>query len=321
MPIFWAVLSFLAVGLLVAGALLFSGSAPPSEVAHRLQALARSEIHADAPADVQITRDESLSTVPALHRMMKRWSWSKRLNRLLSQAGLQIKPGKLVLIMGVAAFGTYVVMHSLFDMSSFAVAIGLGAGSVPLLVVLAARQKRLRAFERNFPEAIDLLGRAVRAGHAFTTGIEMISQESQEPIASEFRTMFEEHNLGLPLREALWNLADRVPLVDMRFFVSALLIQKETGGNLAEILDNLAHVIRERFKVLGEIRVRTAQGRLTAVILIALPPSLLVFLNSASPEYVQVLITDPLGVTMLTVAVAMQVIGSFLLWRVVSIAV
>jgi tight adherence protein B len=161
----------------------------------------------------------------------------------------------------------------------------------------------------------------VKAGHAFTTGIEMISQEMAEPIASEFRTMFEEHNLGLPLREALWNLADRVPLVDMRFFVSALLIQKETGGNLAEILDNLAHVIRERFKVLGEIRVRTAQGRLTAVILIALPPSLLVFLNSASPEYVQVLITDPLGVTMLTVAVAMQAIGSLLLWRVVSIAV
>src|SRR5262249_45864764 len=143
--------------------------------------------------------------------------------------------------------------------------------TIPFLVVVFQRRRRLRKFEEYFPEALDLLGRAVRAGHAFTTGLEMISKECPEPLAGEFRTAFEEQNFGLPLRDALLNLAERIPIVDVQFFVTALLIQKETGGNLAEILDGLSRVIRDRFRIYREVRVRTAQGRLTAGILIALP--------------------------------------------------
>ena len=151
--------------------------------------------------------------------------------------------------------------------SSVGLLAALVAAAIPMVVVYLRRNRRLNQFEQRFPEALDLLGRAVRAGHAFTSGLEMVSKESPEPVASEFRTTFEEQNFGLPLRDALSNLAARVPLVDVHFFVTALMIQKDTGGNLAEILDELARVIRERFRIHREVQIKTAQGRLTAVIL------------------------------------------------------
>jgi len=191
----------------------------------------------------------------------------------------------------------------------------------PTAFVAFKRSRRLRAFEKSFPEAIDLLGRAVRAGHAFTTGLEMVATETPEPLAGEFKIAFDEQNFGLPLRDALMNLAARVPIVDVRFFVTALLIHKETGGNLAEILDNLSRVIRERFKLLGEVRIRTAQGRLTAGILIALPPAMILVMRWLNPDYVNQLFTDPLGPYMLAGAALLQVVGSAMLWKIVSIQV
>jgi tight adherence protein B len=179
----------------------------------------------------------------------------------------------------------------------------------------------MRRFEERFPEALDLLGRAVRAGHAFTTGLEMISMESSEPVASEFRKTFEEQNFGLPLRDVLMNLTERVPLMDVRFFVTALLVQKETGGNLAEILDELSRVIRERFRIYREVRVRTAQGRLTAMVLIAMPPSMMVILGVANPSYMRILFVDPIGPTLLTIAAAMQILGSVIIWKIIHIDV
>ena len=146
----------------------------------------------------------------------------------------------------------------------FALSCRLVALAVPLAYVASHAPRRLAKFEEHFPEALDLIGRAVRAGHAFTTGLEMVSKESSEPVAGEFRATFEEQNFGLPLRDALLNMAERVPLIDVRFFVTALLVQKETGGNLAEILDELSRLIRERFRIYREVKVRTAQGRLTA---------------------------------------------------------
>ena len=140
------------------------------------------------------------------------------------------------------------------------------------------RTKRFQKFEEKFPEAIDTLARAVRAGHAFTTALEMIANEVAEPVAGEFRQLYEEQKFGLPVRDALFNLADRVPLVDIKFFVTAVMLQRETGGNLAEILDNLSYVIRERFKILRQVRVHTAQGRLTMVLLMALPPTVVIML-------------------------------------------
>jgi tight adherence protein B len=188
-------------------------------------------------------------------------------------------------------------------------------------VVVFKRQKRLKAFEANFADSLDLLGRAVRAGHAFTTGLEMISKEAPEPIASEFRKTFEEQNFGLPLRDSLLNLAERVPLVDVRFFVTALLLQKETGGNLAEILDGLARLIRDRFRIYREVGVKTAQGRLTAMILVALPFVMLVVLEILNPAYISILFTDPIGPMLLGGAALMQVVGSLILWKIVHIEV
>src|SRR5262249_41993630 len=192
---------------------------------------------------------------------------------------------------------------------------------VPTAVVAFLRSRRLKLFEAHFPEAIDLLGRALRAGHAFTTGMEMVGKELPEPVAGEFRTVFEEQNFGLPLRDAMLNLAERVPIMDVRFFVTALLVQKETGGNLAEVLDNLAKVVRERFRIQGEVRIRTAQGRLTAVILISLPPLMVLLLRVLNPTYINLLFTDPWGPYFLGIAAVLQVIGSILLWKIVQIEV
>jgi tight adherence protein B len=192
---------------------------------------------------------------------------------------------------------------------------------LPFLFVAWKRKRRLRQFEERFPEALDLLGRAIRAGHAFTTGLEMISKDSPEPVASEFRMAFEEQNFGLPLRDALLNMTERIPLIDVRFFVTALLIQKETGGNLAEILDSLARVIRERFRIFRDVRIRTAQGRLTAGIMIALPMFMLLVLTVLNPAYTRVLFFDPKGPPVLAVAALLQVVGSMLIWRIIQVEV
>jgi tight adherence protein B len=149
----------------------------------------------------------------------------------------------------------------------------------------------------------------------------MISMESSEPVASEFRKTFEEQNFGLPLRDVLVNLTERVPLMDVRFFVTALLVQKETGGNLAEILDELSRVIRERFRIYREVRVRTAQGRLTALILIGMPPTMMAILGLMNPSYMRVLFTDPRGPTILAIAATMQIIGSIFIWKIIHIKV
>ena len=179
----------------------------------------------------------------------------------------------------------------------------------------------MAAFEKEFPEVIDLLSRSVRAGHSFASGLEIVSTDLPDPVSTEFRITFDEQRFGLPLRDALLSLCERVPLVDVRLFVIALLVQKETGGNLAEILDNLAHVIRERFRIAGEVRVRTAQGRLTAGILMALPVIMMIMLHVIDPEYVNVLFVDRMGQLMLIMAAVMQVLGAIIVWRIVKIKV
>jgi len=256
-----------------------------------------------------------------LNRLMINLSWTAKVQSLIAQAGLKTKAGKVILVSTVVGLATYMVSdHFLHHMIPASI-IGLLAAAVPLAIVAWKRQRRMRQFEQRFPEALDLLGRAVRAGHAFTTGLEIVSKESSEPVAGEFRACFEEQNFGLPMRDALLNMAERMPLVDVRFFVTALLVQKETGGNLAEVLDELARVIRDRFRIYREVKVKTAQGRLTAIILIALPVFMLLALQGVNPSYVRVLFTDPLGPMVLGIAAIMQLIGSILIWRIVHIEV
>jgi tight adherence protein B len=183
------------------------------------------------------------------------------------------------------------------------------------------RTKRFAKFEEKFPEAIDTLARAVRAGHAFTTALEMIANEVSEPVAGEFRQLYEEQKFGLPVRDALINLADRVPLVDVKFFVTAVMLQRETGGNLAEILDNLSYVIRERFKILRQVRVHTAQGRLTMVLLMALPPTIVLIMSIMNPGFIRPLFTDPIGHALIVGGITLQTLGYFFIRRIIRIQV
>lgn len=275
----------------------------------------------EASASAELLRDEGLSALPWLNQALANWSRIGYVRAVLSQAGMDTKPGQILLTTAVIALGTYVLAHLFFGGLVTPIVCAIGLGSVPVAMIFYRRHRRLRAFEKNFPEAIDLLARAVRAGHALNSGMEIVGQEMADPIASEFRKTFGEQRLGLQFREALLNLSIRVPTPDVRFFVTALVIQDETGGNLAEILGNLSSTIRDRFRIRGEVRVRTAQGRLTASILISIPPAMLITLNVVNPEYSRVLFTDIVGILMLAGAAVMQIIGGFVLWRIVNIDV
>jgi len=192
---------------------------------------------------------------------------------------------------------------------------------VPYSYASYKRTKRFDRFEELFPQAIDTLARAVRAGHAFTTALELIANEVNEPVAGEFRKLFEEQKFGMPVRDALVNLTERVPLVDVKFFVTAVMLQRETGGNLAEILDNLSYVIRERFKILRQVRVFTAQGRLTMLLLMGLPPLVVVTMLVFNPGFIRPLFSEPLGHTLIVIGITLQTIGYFIIRKIIQIQV
>jgi tight adherence protein B len=317
-----AILTFVVVIVVFAAIWMFtSGDTKQEVVRRRMEAVRKAERRGDVSTNLKLARDEMLSTVPMVHRFLLHWDWSIRLQERIAQAGVAMKAGKLVLISACLGLGTWIIVRAFYPQFPIALVCGVLAGYAPFGIIAYKRRKRLDRFEERFPEALDLLGRAVRAGHAFTTGLEMIAKESAEPIATEFRTTFEEQNFGLPLRDALLNMTERVPSIDVRFFVTALLIQKETGGNLAEILDGLARVIRDRFRIYREVKVRTAQGRLTAGILIALPIFMMIVLSIMNPAYMRVLYEDPRGPIILTVAAGMQIIGSIMLWKIIHIDV
>lgn len=316
-------LTFLIIVLIVGGVLFVSaaGTAPDKVVAKRLDAIERSAKRGSESLELKVVRDELLSDVPALHRMLLKWKWADKLRNFIGQAGMKVKPGRLILLSAILAVAAFLIGTRMVDNSLIGLLFIPIGGLIPIGFVAFKRKGRLKAFEKIFPEAIDLLGRAVRAGHSFSTGLEMITTELPEPVAGEFRTTFEEQNFGLPLRDALLNLSERIPLIDVRFFVTAVLIQKDTGGNLAEILDNLAHVVRERFRILGEVKIKTAQGRLTAAILISLPPSMGVLLRFLNPSYMKPLFNDPIGPWIIALAVFLQIVGSLMLWKIVNIDV
>ena len=315
-------LTFLVI-LLVVGAILFAstGTAPDKVVAKRLDAIERSAKRGSESLELKVVRDELLSDVPTLHKLLLKWKWADKLRNFIGQAGMKVKPGRLILLSAVLAIAAFLVGARMVPTPMLALLFIPVGALLPIAVVAFKRHSRMKAFEKIFPEAIDLLGRAVRAGHSFSTGLEMITTELPEPVAGEFRTTFEEQNFGLPLRDALLNLSERVPLIDVRFFVTAVLIQKDTGGNLAEILDNLAHVVRERFRILGEVKIKTAQGRLTAAILISLPPIMGLVLRFLNPSYMKPLFTDPMGPYIIGLAIFLQVVGSLMLWKIVNIDV
>src|SRR5713101_8401104 len=322
MGVLLAILTFLVVLIVVTAIWVLAGGDGQQEVIRkRMTAVHKAEKRGDVSLNLKLVRDVMMSGVPIVHRIMMQWSWSTKLHEILVQAGMTIRPAKLMMISLLTGVGSYLVSHHFYRHFYICLPIGIGATFVPYLFVAWKRHSRLSKFEEHFPEALDLLGRAVRAGHAFTTGLEMIGKEVAEPIAGEFRTTFEEQNFGLPLRDALLNMAERVPLIDVRFFVTALMIQKETGGNLAEILDGLSRMIRKRFRIYRDVRVKTAQGTLSAAILLAVPPGMIVILGSLHPHYMRVLIDDPLGPTILAIAATFQLIGSAIIWKIIHFEV
>ncbi|MDX1624442.1 MAG: type II secretion system F family protein [Gemmatimonadota bacterium] len=266
-------------------------------------------------------RDEETGEIAWLDPIVARFPHVRDLQILLDQAEVGWRSGTFLLVTVGAAVG-----FGLFAMVLFRIPIvGLGAASMgatlPYLWVKRRKKKRLERFEEHFPEAIDLLGRAIRAGHAFSTGLQMVSDESPEPIAGEFRRVFEEQKFGLPLEDSMLALADRIDLLDMRLFVTALLIQREVGGNLAEILDKISYTIRERFTIERQVRVYTAQGRFTGYLLAALPIAIGFLIYVLNPEYMSVLVTEPVGRLMIAVAAVLQVFGYLVIRRIIDVEV
>ena len=268
-----------------------------------------------------IQQDET-NTLLAL-KFLRRFQLQTRLQDLLEQGGSKWSTQKLVnisLLAVVAGWAVaWLVLPLQFHKVSYLVAVACGA--LPLVYIIRQRNARMRRFEELFPESLEFVARSMRAGHAFSVSLEMIQREFQEPLAGEFRRTFEEHNLGLPLDEALQKLAQRIPSLDVHFFVSAVLLQKRTGGNLSEILDKLAYVIRERFKLRGRIRAISAHGRMTGAALTCIPIAVAVIMFYTNPDYVKFFFLDDVGNIMLGAAVALQIIGYTIIKQIVKIEV
>jgi tight adherence protein B len=263
---------------------------------------------------------EQLSGVAQLNTLLGRMSrFTDPLQRDLTQAGLQMTVGTLLLSSACSALFAYVVVRFLTNMTLIGIAAGMLAAFIPFIYVKQKKNSRLRKFEEQFPEAIDLIGRALRAGHAFTTGLAMAAEEIPKPVGEEFKLLYDRQNFGMPLPDAMKAFAARIPLIDARFFVTAVLTQRETGGNLGEVLDNLASVIRDRFRVKRQVRVLTAHGRITGWILAGLPPALALALFVIAPGHMNMMISDPLGVRMIIVALILQVLGTLIIRKLVDI--
>jgi tight adherence protein B len=322
MPILIALVVFIvvAVGAFVIGSLVDERNARARLIRDRLATVQKAP-ERDPNEELALLRDEQLSKIPALDTLLRRSERVTAIQDALMQAGMKFRAGNFLLLclLSGAVAGLAATVWSKNPAIGWA---GLVIGAfLPYSFVSYRRQKRFERFEELFPEAIDTLARAVRAGHAFTTALEMISNEVSEPLAGEFRKLFEEQKFGMPVRDALMNLTERVPLVDVKFFVTAVMLQRETGGNLAEILDNLSYVIRERFKIQRQVRVHTAQGRLTMAMLMAMPPVVVAVLFLFSPDFVKPLFNDPIGHALLVGSVALQTIGYFVIRKIIKIQV
>jgi len=273
----------------------------------------------DTTASVVVPKDEG--PLEPIDRALARVPGLGGISRLIVQSGVKTTPAVVALAsIGcacAAALGT-----AMFFRQPFAWPLAAAAGlAVPTIFLMRKRSMRIARFEEQFPDALDLMARAIRAGHAFQTALGMVADELTEPVGPEFKKAFEEQNFGLPLRDALNGLADRTPLLDIRFFVTAVTIQRESGGNLSEILENLAHVVRERFKIRRQVRTHTAHGRFTGYVLLALPAALAFALTRISPDQMQLLFREHMGQMMLAGAVVLQTIGYFWIRQVIKIEV
>ncbi len=302
---------------------LGSGASQKAKTVHAAldSALATDGDSKDSNKDINFRKSDMISSIPWLNRKLREFDVAPILHTLLYQADLKWNAGTLVAGCGLCFALPAYLTYLRFDSILIALPVGLLLGAAPLAFVLHKRSKRLDAFQQGLPEALDMMVSALRAGHSLIAALGSVARECSDPVGCEFRTCFEEQNYGLELKNALDNLIKRVPLQDLRIFATAIMIQKESGGNLAEVLDKTGHVIRERFRLKRQVSVHTAQGRMKGWVLTALPVALGVILYFVNPEMMSVLWKNPTGVKMLWIAAGMIVVGGVIINHIVNMDV
>ena len=318
---FFISMIFIAIVLLLEGLYLLWNTYKGPEavrIEKRLQTISAGR---EDSSGQNLIKQRLLSDSPVLERVLMGIPRIHSLDRLLIQSGLQLSVSSFLGYTSISAIGGMAVA-TLFNLNfTFTLLCFALSGSLPVLMVLSARHKRLLKIEEQLPDAIDLMARALKAGHAFSGAMQMVSSEGADPIATEFRITFDEINYGIPMQDALMNLSIRIPSTDLRYLVIAVLIQRESGGNLAELLENIGSLIRARLKLLGTIRVLSADGRLSAWILGCLPFFMAMIIHLVNPGYVNILFTDPTGRLLVGTSLTMMVSGIFAMWRIIKIRV
>lgn len=319
----FAVLAFIAVVLLFEGFFLYWNDNKSPEVRRMEQRLRAISAGGHEAGQSQLLKQRvALSETPGLHKLLLQLPHAQMLDRLLVQAGSSmtvVHLAALCMLLGCVGL--------LFSMLLFkwpwplALALGMAMACFPMLRLVWARRRRLQTIAEQLPEAMDLIGRALRAGHAFTSALAMVGSEAPEPIAGEFKITSDEIAFGISTENALNNLAARVDSADIRYFVMAVIIQRETGGNLAELLDKLSGLVRDRFKLYAKVRVLAAEGKLSAWILTALPFCVAGAIHLMNPKYLSVLFTDPFGKRLVGMGLVMMVLGILAMWRIVKIRI
>ncbi|MCX7257074.1 MAG: type II secretion system F family protein [Polaromonas sp.] len=317
-----SVLVFVAVLLLLEGAYLLwkSYKGPQAQkIASQLRALSASR---DNSAQTQLLKQRMLSEVPPIERFLLSIARAQRLDKFILQAGLEWTVSRLLL--SCAALGLMAGLLLMYGLhQSFLVSGLVGAffAFTPLLYVIHQRSKRLGKFERQLPDALDLITRALRSGHAFSSALQMVGDEMNNPIAGEFRTVHDEVNFGVSLQQALTNLSERIPLTDLRYFIVSVLIQRDSGGNLTEVLGNLSRLIRERLKLMAKVQVLSSEGRLSAWVLGVMPFVLAVLMNVFNPDFMSPLWNDPIGISIIKYMLILMAFGILILRKIIKIRV
>jgi tight adherence protein B len=319
---FWiSAILFLAVlaVLLSLYFLIAPGLTERKEIKKRLSLLELRNLKFEDLPDV--LKNELLSDVPALNRILANINVAVQIDKRLKQADMEMKVGTFILLSCIL-FGLAMLAGALLHWP-FVVAILFGAFLfvVPTIVVNAKKNLRMKKFILYFPEALEMFARSLRAGHSFTGAIQLVGQEMPDPIGPEFQKVFDEQNLGIPLKSALVGMINRIDLLDVKFFVTAVLIQRETGGNLAEIIDKISYVIRERFRIQGQLKIHTAQARLTGIVLAFLPIAVAFILFLMSPGYMKPLWEEPAGRSMIVSAIIMQIAGILVIRKIIRIKI
>jgi tight adherence protein B len=318
----FVLLAFVAVVLFLEGVYLtwnaYKGP-EAKQIERRLRAMSAGGIEGK---EASILKQRLLSEAPAIERLLLEIPRVHQLDKLLQQSGVKWSVAFLVgLTLGVGTAVFVLASFLPFLHWTFCLLLALGGATLPYLYVMRKRHKRLQKIEQQLPDALDLISRALKAGHAFPAGLQMVGEETQEPIAGEFRITHDEVNFGVALPAALMNLATRVPSTDMRYFIIAVLIQRETGGNLTELLGNISNLIRERLKLLLKVRVLSAEGRMSAWILSILPFAVAGIINVLNPKFMAVLWTDPMGLKMIYAALTMMTLGILWMRKIIKIRV